>query len=196
MPLLRALSAALIAAALGACASEASARTPPWAISQRRVTAGVRAELPAPTSPSPTTGDPAAVLVERALHRRGLRFGTDGTVGALHEYVRWRHRFVPVTEARRGDVVFFRTTASETTCRAHAGLVEDVDGSGRVTFREARDGVVRQSHFHPTRPTERRDESGRVLNTFLRGKRVGDPGDALYYAGQMVCAVGRIVAKP
>jgi hypothetical protein len=29
----------------------------------------------------------------------------------------------------------------------------------------------------------------------LRGKRADDPDDALYYAGQMACAIGRIVPR-
>lgn len=188
--------AVLVALATVACGNAPARRDPlPWAASQRRVTAAAHAALPADAR---LAGEAvtSARMVERALQRRGLRLGIDGSVGALHGYVRWRHRFVQPREARVGDLVFFRRSGSETSCRDHVGIVEDVDASGRVTFREVRDGFLRRSHFHPTRPTDRRDESGRILNSFLRGKRADDPSDALYYAGQMVCAVGRIVPKP
>jgi hypothetical protein len=138
-------------------------------------------------------GDESAALVERALHQSGLRFGTDGSVRALWGYFRTSHELVSPTDARPGDVLFFDThgTDDAPSCADHAGLVESVDG-GRVTFVEARDGQVRHSFVDPTRPTVRRDERDQILNSFLRPKRVDDPPEARYYAGEMLCGVGRV----
>ena len=39
--------------------------------------------------------------------------------------------------------------------------------------------------------SEGRDESGRVLNSFLRPRKFGDPDDSPTFAGEMLCAVVR-----
>src|SRR5205814_7161182 len=88
----------------------------------------------------------AAALVERALRQRGFRFGTDGTVGALHGYLVDNGHPVPPVEARAGDVIFFDLGTGG--CQDHVGLAESVDPDGRITFREARDGQVRTSYLH------------------------------------------------
>jgi hypothetical protein len=138
--------------------------------------------------PSPHAA-PAAALVERALHERGFRFGTDGTVGALHDYLADNGRPVRPAQARAGDVVFFDLNGGGPD---HAGLVESVDADGRITFREARDGEVRQSYVLASAPSARRDSAGRVLNTFLRPKRPQDPPYLRYFAGELICAVLRL----
>jgi hypothetical protein len=129
-------------------------------------------------------------IVERSLRERGLRFGTDGTPEALYQYVRYSHELVPPERARPGDIVFF--DMGEHGCGEHLGLVEAVEGEGRIVFRESRGGVVRRSFVHPGAPRVRRDSSGRVLNTFLRPRRMEDPPEARYFAGEMLCAVGHV----
>ena len=73
----------------------------------------------------------------------------------------------------------------------HAGLVAEVESDGRIDFVEARGGAIRRSYADPLRPRVRRDESGRVLNSFLRPRKVGDPDDSPTFAGEMLCAVVR-----
>ena len=175
-PVLRAL-------AFGACAAPPRASTFP-----ARVFRSSRAHLRrVPVSPHAT---PAVALVERALHERGLRFGTDGTPAALFAYLRASGEPVSPAEARPGDVVFF-AARDGAACGDHAGLVEAVDAAGRLTFREGRDGAVHHSFADPAHPLARRDADGRILNTFLRPRRPDDPPDARYFAGQMLCAVLR-----
>jgi hypothetical protein len=142
-------------------------------------------------------GDESAALVERSLHEAGLRFGTDGSVRALWGYMRTSHEVVAPSEARPGDVLFFDTqgTDPEPDCADHAGIVESVDGDGRLGFLEARDGQLRHSFVSPARPTVRRDERAQILNTFLRPKRVSDPPEARYFAGEMLCGVGRVRSR-
>jgi hypothetical protein len=131
----------------------------------------------------------AAALAERSLRSRGLRFGTDGSPGALYALFRWSHELVVPARARPGDVVFFDVGAGR--CGDHVGVVARVDPDGRIAFEEARDGLVRVSYADPRRPTVRRDGEGRVLNSFLRPRRPADPAGTRYFAGEMLCAVGR-----
>jgi hypothetical protein len=189
--MLRTLShgpAALALVALVGCA------TPPrsWSFPTRvfKSTSSARPTRARNLRPSPHAG-PAAALVERALHERGFRFGTDGTVGALFGYLHDNGRAVPPAEARAGDVVFF-DLGDGTSCQDHVGLVESVDAGGRIAFREAREGLVRHSYLHAEERSSRRDPQGRILNTFLRPMRPDDPPSARYFAGDMLCAVLRI----
>ncbi len=134
-------------------------------------------------------------MVETALVSRGLRFGTDGSVGALRAYLANAHAPVPLASARAGDVLFFNLARGRDGCTDrgpdHVGLVEAVDGTGRVTFKEVRDGRVHKSLVHPGAPGARRDAQGRMLNSFLRAKQPGDPAGTAYFAGEMICAAYR-----
>jgi hypothetical protein len=127
-------------------------------------------------------------LVEKALHERGIRFGTDGSLAALFAFVSNRFTKIPSDQTSPGDVLFFDLGSG---CGGHAGLVEAVDASGRVAFREWRDGSSRHSYLTPGEPALRRDGGGRVMNTFLRPKRPDDPETATYFAGEMLCGVFR-----
>lgn len=133
--------------------------------------------------------EPAA-LVEGALRSRGARFGTDGQVASLYAYMRREQALVAPRAARPGDVLFFAIAGP--TCADHTGVVEAVDEIGRITFREVRGGQVRTSYVHPGDPTARRWSDGRVVNSFLRPRRTDDPPEARYFAGEMLCAVGRV----
>ena len=50
----------------------------------------------------------AAGLVEESLHARGIRFGTDGSLGALYAFVQGDFARIPAERARDGDVILFR----------------------------------------------------------------------------------------
>jgi hypothetical protein len=132
--------------------------------------------------------------VVSALQSNGLRFGTDGSVAALWGYLSTAYSTVAGPEVRSGDVLFFQTRApAGEACEApnHVGIVSAVDGDRRVVFFEARDGKVRESFAHFGRPWLRRDEEGRILNTFLRPKKIGDPTNTPTFAGEMLCAAVR-----
>ena len=128
----------------------------------------------------------AATLVEESLHTRGIRFGTDGSVPALFAFVRGQFAQVQADQARGGDVLFFDLG---TGCGMHTGLVETAESGGRIGFREWRDSSSRHSYVTPRDPYLRRDGRGRIMNTFLRPKRMEDPAETSYFAGEMLCAV-------
>jgi hypothetical protein len=137
--------------------------------------------------------DEGAAFVERALHHAGFRFGTDGSTRALWGYLRTSHRLVGAAEARPGDILFFDTggVGPAPACADRTGIVESVGAGGRITFVEARGGRIRRSFVAPTRPTDRRDARGKILNSFLRPIRIDDPPGARYFAGEMLCGIAR-----
>ena len=127
--------------------------------------------------------------VEASLRSRGVRFGTDGSAPALFAFVRERFPEVTLEHAGRGDVLFFDMGGG---CGGHTGLVETVEPGGRIGFRERRDGRSRHSYVTPRTPYVRRDGRGRILNTFLRPKRMDDSPGTQYFAGEMLCAIFRV----
>jgi hypothetical protein len=133
--------------------------------------------------------DTAVGVVERSLHERGIRFGTDGTPASLYQFLHAQYPEVPAREARPGDVLFF-DMGDGSGCGGHTGLVDLVDSGGRLMFREWRDGSARRSYVHPGQPHTRRD-GALILNTFLRVKLPDDPPSAHYFAGELLCSVVR-----
>ncbi len=124
--------------------------------------------------------------VEESLRARGVPIGTDGSAPALFALARERFPEVALQNARRGDVLFFDMGSG---CGDHTGLVETVEPGGRIGFRERRDGDTRHSYVTAGVPYVRRDDKGRVLNTFLRPKRMDDGPGTRYFAGEMLCAL-------
>ncbi|HVR60743.1 MAG TPA: CHAP domain-containing protein [Polyangia bacterium] len=185
-----AIGVVLSLCALGCAGSAHGRRARPSVVEAARREARV-AEL----HPSKVGDDPSADLVARALHDTGLRFGTDGSARSLWGYLRTAHALVPSVAARPGDIVFFDTGGSAARppeCADHAGIVTSVDARGRIAFIEVREGHVRTSYVHPGFPAIRRDANDQVLNSFLRPKKIDDPPDRRYFAGQMLCAVARV----
>lgn len=155
-------------------------------------------------SPRPRGGlqgrSEASDLVVAALQSSGLKFGTDGTVTSLWEYLRASHRSISPAVSQTGDVLFFQTQVPRSPnwrpgdgCQEpdHVGIVSAVERDGRISFVEARDGTVRRSYADPRRSWLRRDADGRVVNTFLRTKHPTDPPGTPSFAGEMVCAAVR-----
>jgi hypothetical protein len=137
------------------------------------------------------------VVVDQ-LHAAGFHFGTDGTPGALWGYLRTAHERVDLDDARPGDVIFFDTRSREDaapTCADRVGIIERVDPDGRITFLEARAGLMQRGYVDPRSPMQRRNERGEILNSFLRPKRIGDPERTRYFAGEMLCGVARMRSR-
>ncbi len=185
-----AIVAVLGLCALGCAGPRAHSRRLPASVFQA-ARYQARHERPA-IEPVPRQDEGAAFVV-RTLHAAGLRFGTDGSTRALWGYMRTAHRLVGPAAARPGDILFFDTrgTGGQPDCADHAAVVERVGPAGRIGFLELRDGRLRHSFVDPQRPTLRRDESGEILNSFLRPLRTDDPPGARYFAGQMLCGIAR-----
>jgi hypothetical protein len=140
-------------------------------------------------------GDETSALIVERIRAAGFRFGTDGTPGALWGYMRTSHELVDPRDARAGDVVFFDTRSrgeEELDCSDRVGLIESVDGAGRITFLESRGGQLYRGYVDARQPLARRDERGEIVNSFLRPKRLGDADGTRYFAGEMLCGIARV----
>ena len=139
----------------------------------------------------------ASDFVVAALQQAGLRFGTDGTVPALWQYLKASHPEVPAPAARPGDVLVFRVAPvdarEEDPCATpdDVAIVSEVDPSGRISFVEARHGRTVFNYLDPVHPRTRRDDGGQVRNSFLRVAHPSDPLAAPLLAGEMLCGVAR-----
>jgi hypothetical protein len=189
-PLLEVLLA--VVAVLGLCGLGCG--TP--GVRARRVPASVflgqRAAAHHPSKTRP--GHEGAAFVAAALRRSGLRFGTDGTTGALWGYLSGSHQLIPSADARPGDVLFFdtRAGAAPPSCANHAAIVDRVEPDGRIVFADVRGKKLRKSVVDPGQPGVRRNQAGEVANSFLRVKAIDDPADARYLAGELLCGVVRV----
>jgi len=136
-------------------------------------------------------------FVVAALQQAGLRFGTDGTVPSLWQYLKTAHPEIPPTAVRPGDVLVFRVAPvavrEEDPCDTpdDVAIVSEVDGSGRISFVEARHGRTVFNYLDPRHPRTRRDDGGQVRNSFLRVAQPNDPVAAPLLAGEMLCGVAR-----
>jgi hypothetical protein len=189
------LAIALAGIALPAmgCASDAPhiRRVAPWVFRSARHVATSR---PAP-APRPA-GDESAAVVVGQLQAAGYRFGTDGSPGALWGYMRTSHRLIDPEDARPGDVLFFdtrrRADDGPPRCADRVAVVEGVEAGGRISFVELRGGRYQRGYLHPRFPLRRRDETGQVINSFLRAKHIGDAEGTRYFAGEMLCGLARM----
>jgi hypothetical protein len=64
-------------------------------------------------------------------------------------------------------------------------VVTSVRPDGTVEFMYAQGGVVRRGFLNPARPEARRDERGRILNTFVRPFKPHDSPRQRYLAGEL-----------
>jgi hypothetical protein len=160
----------------------------PWPFTPSTRSKGISA----PPSREAVPGDPRAEMVERALQSNGDKFGTDGTLEAVYAYAVDTQTMVPAHEARTGDILFFDTSASGNGCGSHAGVVDSVRPDGILGFREFRGGKQLHSYVAPSDPRRRRDNAGRIINTYLRTMTRDDPAGTRYTAAEMLCRVVRV----
>lgn len=191
-----AVAAVIGLCALG-CATPTRTRRMPSVWRSMQQHDGLRVAIRRPPLPQ-ANRDESATVVAASLHKAGLRFGTDGSTRALWGYLSTTHDVVSPPYARPGDFVFFDTRGganADPECADHVGVVQKVDASGRITFVEARGGTMRTSYVTPSLPLARRDGQGEILNSFLRAKKISDPPEARYFAGEMLCGIARVSSR-
>jgi len=97
---------------------------------------------------------------------------------------------------RPGDLVFFRDTYDRNRDGrfddpfTHVGIVEGIDEDGTVSFIHRGSRGVARGAMTLARPSERRDEHGRELNSILRRGRAKADGSTL--AGRLFMGYARL----
>lgn len=141
----------------------------------------------------------AALAAERELGAHldpTLAATVDGP--ALRQLAEQRGAFVaaggegPGSPPRLGDLLVFDRTVARAPA-SQVGVVVSVDARDVVEFIYLARGVIRRGFMSQSRPRDKRDADGRVLNTFLRANDGGDPRGTPGLAGEL-CA-GRIVLE-
>ena len=90
-----------------------------------------------------------------------------------------------------GDlVVFDRVRGKEPA--SLVGVVVSSRRDATVEFIYLQRGVVRRGYMNLRRPTAKRDRSGRVLNTHIRGNDGKDPRGTRYLAGELFASFVRL----
>jgi hypothetical protein len=133
------------------------------------------------------TREPAHVFALRILGELGARPVADayGAPDGREFVAALRERVEADILPRPGDLVVFEDGWL-------VGVVTSVRADGTVEFVFARDGVVRRGFLNSSRPGRRRDERGRVLNTFVRPFRPDDRRTQRYLAGELVTGYLRL----
>jgi hypothetical protein len=98
-----------------------------------------------------------------------------------------------------GDLVFFHNTSDRNKDHRNndwysmIGIVEKVDDDGSVTFITFSFGQVKRFVMNLYHPQVRREEkTGKVLNDFLRIKRLDDPEYTQYLSGELYAGFGAL----
>ncbi len=97
-----------------------------------------------------------------------------------------------------GDLVFFSNTYDRNRDRhlndrlTHVGIVETIDSDGTITFIHQVNGGIHRYVMNLKRPHQHQDESGKVLNSYLRRRRRSDGAGTPYLTGSLFAGFGSL----
>lgn len=166
-----------------------------------------RTQLPAPHR-RPTTAPPPQVRTAAELRALvGLREPRDGTLVALEwarqlgtaidgasiaDVIAWGERRNRLADraaaAMPGDLLVFERTSSDADLDL-IGIAIARDARGVTEFLYVAGGVIRRGFVDAARPTTKRDDKQRVVNTFVRHGRRHPPPGTRYLAGELLAHV-------
>jgi len=123
----------------------------------------------------------------KTLRRAGANLGTltaaeNGPDLLLR--ARPRARLQQDIEPMLGDLVVFHRVKGAKPASL-IGIVVSADNQGTAEFIYLARGIVRRGYVNPARPSDKRDNAGRVLNTHVRHLARGDGRRAKYLAGEL-----------
>jgi hypothetical protein len=110
---------------------------------------------------------------------------------ALVELARERGAFAGDGDALLGDLIVFDRVMARRPASL-VGVVVSSDNQGTIEFVYLTRGVVRRGFVNPRRRGEKRDQTGRVLNTFVRHSDGDNPAGTHYLAGELFAGVVRL----
>jgi len=135
------------------------------------------------------TEEPCHVFALRVLGEMGARLVPQayGAPDPQTFVAALRDRLHPDLVPLAGDLVVFEDGWL-------VGVVTSVRSDGTVEFIFSRGGVVRRGFLNTSFRGRRRDAQGRILNTFVRPFKSGDPPSQKYLAGELVTGYLRLDA--
>jgi hypothetical protein len=145
-------------------------------------------------------------LVGAVLYRNGfnLGYGTSALgfrgngVRIIHDFVARVGDLYEDTRPQPGDLVFFSNTYDRNHDRrlndslTHIGVVEGLEKDGTIHFIHHAGGDVRRDQMNLEKVWSHRDETGKVINSYLRRKLRRDPPGTKYLTGQLYAGFGRL----
>lgn len=134
--------------------------------------------------------DKRAPIIAAFSWARELGTSLEVTTGAeLLAWAEHAQRLAPPTDvAMPGDLLVFDHVDSDDEADLVAVVIAR-DARGVTEFLYLGGGVIRRGFVNPDRPARRRDETGLVLNTFLRNGRRWPPKGTHYLAGELLAHV-------
>jgi hypothetical protein len=133
-------------------------------------------------------------FVEAAYAKAGLDY--EGSSADLYATARAGGLLAKGKTPRAGDVAFFDDTYDRNKNGrrddplSHVAIVESIDAAGTITLvHHGSKGIVR-IHMNLRRPHDRTDESGAVINDYLRAAKDRDRGPVL--TGELFRAFGSL----
>lgn len=127
---------------------------------------------------------------EQKAHANGVRL--------IYEHVRAYGRIHRGPTVRPGDLVFFDNTwdfnqdGVLNDPLTHVGIVESVEQNGTVIFISRVSNAIERYRMNLREPNTIRASDGRLLNDYLRRKRLGDPLATGYLTGQLFAGFGTL----
>lgn len=113
-------------------------------------------------------------------------------LGALADLVSWANQsgrlHAPSTQALPGDLIVFDRTEGDTEADRIA-IVLSRDDRGVAEYMYLANGIWRRGFMDATRPHLRRDDLGKIVNTFHRHGRRYPPKGTRYLAGELAAFV-------
>ena len=124
--------------------------------------------------------------------------GQANGVRRIYEHVQKHGRIHRGPAVGPGDLVFFDNTWDFNAdgllndSLTHVGIVEAVERDGTVIFISRVSNAIERYRMNLRAPNTIRDADGRILNDYLRRKKIGDPLATGYLTGQLFASFGSL----
>lgn len=117
-------------------------------------------------------------------------------VRLIHTHVKQHGRFHRGPAVHPGDLVFFDNTwdyngdGQANDPLTHVGIVERQEPDGTIVFISRVAGAVERYRMNIALPHVHKTAEGRLLNDYIRRKKIGDPMDTGHLAGELFAGFG------
>ncbi len=143
-----------------------------------------------------------AIFLEHGidLYRSNLVEVNANGVRLIHNHVRQHGMLHQDANVRPGDLVFFDNTwdfngdGLFNDPLTHVGIVEQIEPDGTVIFISRVAGAVARYRMNLSHPHIHKTAEGRVLNDYIRRKRLTDPDNIARLTGELFSFYGNLLS--